>query len=80
LPATDFGPFLQRRGYLRPDLRVGPRDTGPFYFVVNRHDSAGGPVSRVESEGKLLGAYDEDGVVLVGLFHLPGGLQDERKP
>jgi len=72
---------LQRRVYLRGDLGVARHGAGPYYFVVNRHDNEGGRVARVESEGKLLSGYGEDGVLLVGLFHLPGGvLPAEKKP
>jgi Dolichyl-phosphate-mannose-protein mannosyltransferase len=70
LPAPGFVEFLQKRGYLRPDIQLA-RAGGPFYLLVNRHNVFNREGSAVKSRGKMLRAYSKDGVPLAELWYLP---------
>jgi 4-amino-4-deoxy-L-arabinose transferase-like glycosyltransferase len=72
LPGTAVGRFLQRRGLLRPDLRLN-NTAGPYWILVDRHNVlAGFPGAVVRVHGVLLDSYELDGVALAELRYLVG--------
>jgi hypothetical protein len=72
LPGTAVGRFLQRRGFLRPDLQLN-ETAGPYWILVNRHTVlVGYPGAIVRAYGVLLDDYQLDGVPLAELRYLVG--------
>jgi hypothetical protein len=70
IPAPGLVEFLKKRGYLRPDIQLAPTG-GPFYLLVNRHNVFNREGRDVKSRGRMLRAYDKDGVPLAELWYLP---------
>jgi 4-amino-4-deoxy-L-arabinose transferase-like glycosyltransferase len=68
-PAPYLANFLQRRGYLRPDLRI-TLEQGPFFLLVNRHSVLAGLGQTVKTKGRLLASYRKDEVPLAELWYL----------
>lgn len=63
-------PFLQRRGFLRKDLKLDP-DKGPYFLLVYRHHVLLEDRPVVAAHGKLMMAVEQDGVPLAELWYMP---------
>lgn len=63
-------PFLARRGFLRPDLRLSKGD-GPFFILVYRHGPLVGIRPIMVEHGTLVKSLERDGVPLAELWYLP---------
>jgi 4-amino-4-deoxy-L-arabinose transferase-like glycosyltransferase len=72
LPGTSVGRILQRRGFLRPDLRLNDT-SGPYWILADRHNVLlEFPGAAVRAHGVLLDEYRLDGVTLAELRYLEG--------